>query len=271
MSAVNGQVRQQSRYRFASLGSGSRGNATLVQSSDTALLIDCGFPAREMIQRCEQLDFDPAALDAILVTHEHGDHMRGVGPVARRLGLPVWMTHGTGRANGFGKLAQLRLFSSHDPAFTIGDIEVRPVAVPHDAHDPTQFVLTHAGLSLGLLTDLGCLTPHIIQAYAGVDALLLECNHDLKMLAGGPYPPRLQARVGGNYGHLNNLQAAELLRRIDLHRLRHLVAGHLSEKNNNPGLAMDCLLEVDDSVQHCLSLLRQDQVSDWFYISQPAG
>jgi len=254
-------------FRFASLGSGSRGNATVVQAGATSVLVDCGFAAREFVARCERLDFDPGALTAILVTHEHGDHMRGVGAVARRFGIPVWMTHGTWRAADFGQITDLRLFASHGGDLQIGGLSVTPVPVPHDAREPTQFVFAHDGSRLGVLTDLGSITPRVVEAYDGVDALLLECNHDLQMLAGGPYPPSLQARVGGHYGHLNNAQAADFLRRIDHRRLRHLVAAHLSEKNNSPVLARQALETVSDDLCGCLSLLIQDEISDWFAIA----
>lgn len=251
--------------RFASLGSGSRGNATLIQSTGTTVLVDCGYPARELARRCEWLGVDPVGIDAILVTHEHGDHIRGVGAVARKYRLPVWMTHGTRRAHDCGELPECRLFGSHDGPFRIGDLVVTPVPVPHDAREPCQYTFASDGLSLGLVTDLGSLTPALISALDGVDALLLECNHDPEMLANGPYPPSLQARVGGRYGHLSNQQAAELLRRIDHQRLQHLVAAHLSEKNNTPDLARQAMLSVADFGGR-LSLLAQDEASGWFQL-----
>ena len=251
-------------FRFASLGSGSRGNATLVQSADATVLIDCGYAVKEVVRRAAELGVDLADIDAVLVTHEHGDHMRGVGALARRFGVPVWMSHGTWHAADFGRVEQLQLFNSHNGPLQIGDMEVTPVPVPHDAREPTQFVLRHAGLSLGLLTDLGSHTPHLVECYAQLDALLLECNHDLQMLAEGPYPPSLQARVGGNYGHLNNTQAAQFLAAIDHSRLRHLVAAHLSEKNNAPQLAREALCGVGPHIENFLTVLRQEQASPWF-------
>ena len=254
-------------FRFASLGSGSRGNATIIEAGTTRVLVDCGFAAREFVSRCHRLDFDPTGLAAILVTHEHGDHMRGVGAVARRFGIPVWMTHGTWRAADFGAISSLNLFAGHAGGFRIGELAITPVPVPHDAREPTQYVFDHAGQRLGLLTDLGSITPRVVEAFDGVDALLLECNHDLEMLASGPYPPSLQARVGGLYGHLNNTQAADFLRRINHGRLRHLVAAHLSERNNSPELARQALEGVSADLGACLSLLIQDQASGWFAIS----
>jgi len=254
-------------FRFASLGSGSRGNATLVQSDTTTLLIDCGYPVRELVRRAGLLGVDPATIDAVLVTHEHGDHMRGVGALARRFGMPVWMSHGTWRAANYGKVERLQLFNSHEDPLVLGNLEVMPVAVPHDAREPTQFVLRHAGFALGLLTDLGSHTPHLARCYAELDGLLLECNHDPGMLAAGPYPPSLQARVGGNYGHLNNGQAADFLRSINHARLRHLVAAHLSEKNNRPELASAALCGAVPAIESRLTLLQQDVPSDWFELA----
>lgn len=255
------------RFRFASLGSGSRGNATVVEGGGSRILVDCGFPAREFAARCDPLGLDPTAFDAILVTHEHGDHARGVGVVSRRFGLPVYMSYGTWHATDFGRIDDLRLFASHAGAFAIGDVGVTPVPVPHDARDPTQFVFDHAGLRLGLLTDLGSITPRVRAAFDGLEALLLECNHDPRMLADGPYPPSLQARVGGHYGHLANEQAAEFLSCIDHGRLRHLVAAHLSEKNNRPVLARNALESVAGGIGERLTLLIQDRSSAWFVIA----
>jgi len=250
--------------RFASLGSGSRGNATLIESQGVLLLLDCGFPAREVEHRLHQLGVSADALDGILVTHEHQDHIRGVGPLARRHKLPVWLSHGTHRQNRCGELPDLRLFHSHQPAFSVGDITVQPFAVPHDAKEPVQFTFHSGGKKLGVLTDLGMATPHVLEMLEGCDALLLECNHDADMLANGPYPPALQRRVAGRYGHLSNRQAADILGQVDHARLRHLVAGHLSEKNNHPDLVYEMLLSAVPGVADRLSLTSQDRVSGWF-------
>ena len=252
--------------RFASLGSGSRGNATLVEAGQTRLLVDCGYPLRELERRLEALGLCAEALTAILVTHEHTDHVRGVGPLARRHGIPVWSSAGTARAASLGDVPTLRVFSSHAGAFAIGDVEVAPYAVPHDAREPCQFVFAAAGRRLGVLTDAGRVTPHILASLGGVQALLLECNHDTHMLAHGPYPPTLRARVGGPLGHLSNDQAAGLLARLDHSRLSHLVAGHLSEKNNCPELAAQALLAVSPELGPRLSILCQDSVSRWFVL-----
>lgn len=247
--------------RFASLGSGSRGNATLVEQGDTLVLIDCGFSLRETERRLLRLGRDPAQVSAVLVTHEHGDHISGVGLFARRYGTPVWLSAGTRAACDSG-LAETRVFNSH-AAFAIDALEVTPIPVPHDAREPTQFVFGNGAHRLGLLTDTGSLTPHIEQQLTACDALLLECNHDRIMLANGIYPPVLKARVGGDYGHLSNAQAATLLQRIDCSRLQHLVAAHLSDKNNTPQLAAAALAAALDCSPDWIGIARQDEGLDW--------
>jgi len=252
--------------RFASLGSGSRGNATLVEAGSTRLLVDCGYSRRELERRLALAGVDPESIDAILITHEHADHVKGVGAVARRYGLPVWCTRGTWRGFDMGEVARLHLFTPQVDGFRIGDLGVRPYPVPHDAREPVQYVFEADRRRLGVLTDTGSLTPHILERLDGVDALLLECNHDPGMLASGPYPPRLQARVGGALGHLSNGQAAHLLSRLEHAKLRHLVAAHLSEKNNHPDLAREAITSVCASLDDRLSILAQSEVTGWFTV-----
>lgn len=201
------------------------------------MLVDCGFSARETGDRLARIDVDPADITAILVTHEHDDHVGGVGVFARRHRIPVWMTAGTRRAAAhlLGELTSVQEFSSH-ATFSIADVCIDPIAVPHDASEPSQFVFSDGAVRLGLLTDVGRSTPHICRQLAGVHALLLEFNHDAALLESGPYPPSLKARVGGALGHLSNDQSAALLREIDTSRLTRLVAMHLSQQNNSPDI-----------------------------------
>ena len=252
--------------RFASLGSGSRGNALLVETGQHRVLVDCGFPAREIATRLGHLDVDPHSLHAILVTHEHGDHIRGVGAMARRYRLPVWMTAGTFRAGNTGELPQLQRLDCHAGWFTLGDLEVLPFPVPHDAREPCQFLFRHNGRCLGLLTDTGHITPHIRDTLSDCDGLVLEFNHDRGMLARGPYPPRLQARVGGRHGHLSNDQSVALLQELPTQRLSCLLASHLSEKNNSRERVEEEVSRELPSLQGRLDFASQHQVSEWFVL-----
>lgn len=252
--------------RFASLGSGSRGNCALIEADDNRILLDNGFPAREVEDRLGRLGIEPDSIQAIVVTHEHHDHIRGVGAYARRYNLPVWMTVGTHREGRCGELPELRLFNPHEGGFTIGAIAVEPFPVPHDAREPVQFVFSAQGRRLGILTDIGFYTPHIFETLKDCDALFLECNHDMDMLANGPYPPALQARVAGRLGHLSNAQAADFLRQFDPGRLQHILAAHLSEKNNRPELVREAMASVSEVIAGRLSIAAQDEVTELFEI-----
>lgn len=248
---------------LASLGSGSRGNATLVRSGDTLLLVDNGFTIKETERRLQRLGFDAAQLDAILVTHEHSDHIKGVGPLARKYQLPVFTTHGTAQYEGLATNTAITVINPHRP-FRINDIDIVPVAVPHDAREPCQFVFECRGVRIGLLTDLGSITPHVVDCYRHCDALMLECNHDIEMLARGPYPYSLKQRVGGLWGHLSNRQAAELLLQINIGQLQHLVLSHISEMNNTEVLARDAIGEVFNGAG--LQIATQDLGFEWLAI-----
>ncbi|WP_227367568.1 MBL fold metallo-hydrolase [Halomonas sp. M20] len=248
--------------RFASLGSGSKGNATLVSDGETHVLIDCGFGLRETEKRLARLGLHPRQLAAVLVTHEHGDHIRGVGALARRYDLPIYLTTGTWLSRRLGEVPHHRLLVPQ-VRFAIGGLEIDPVTVPHDAREPVQFCISARQRRLGVLTDLGHPTAHVIQAFSGCDALILECNHDPRMLAEGPYPPRLKHRVGGNWGHLANGQAHALLRQIGMDRLQHIVCSHISEQNNRPELAREALIPLLDGDESRLVIAAQDKGFEW--------
>ena len=228
--------------RFASIGSGSEGNGLVVEAGATRILIDCGFGVRDTAARLARIGVAPDTLSAILVTHEHSDHVGGVPAFAARHRIPVWLTFGTLSVVGerFAGMERVYGFDSHDD-FVIGDLEVRPFPVPHDAREPVQFVVTDGTFRLGVLTDLGVVTPCVEQSLTGCDALVLECNHDATMLAEGRYPPPLKARIAGRYGHLDNAASAALLASLDNARLKHLIAAHLSQQNNTPAKARGAL------------------------------
>lgn len=248
--------------RFAILGSGSKGNATVVCSGNARVLVDCGFSRRETearLQRCGLLASD---LDAILVTHEHADHVAGVARLARAHEIPVFATHGTIIAAGLQDLAGVHAISTHQ-RFDVGDLTVQAFPVPHDAREPVQYVLGRAGQRVGILSDVGMITPHIREMLDACDALLLECNHCPDMLAAGPYPPSLKRRVASRLGHLSNQQSAELLNSLDRSRLQHLAITHISEKNNCPDLATQMLADVLGQRPQWLAVADQDQGLAW--------
>lgn len=219
--------------RYASLGSGSRGNASVIEAGSTRVLLDCGFSVSETQRRLARLGLCGGDLQAILVTHEHADHLGGVARLSRRHRLPVWLTPGTLAASRDADYHRVELFHAHD-VFSVGDIELIPFPVPHDAREPAQFVFGDGDRRLCQLTDTGSVTPHIERMLSGIDALVLECNYEPALLRDGPYPPMLKARVGGDFGHLGNDQAQALLTRLDCTALRWLIGAHVSEKNNTP-------------------------------------
>jgi len=250
--------------RFASLGSGSGGNALLVEADGTRILLDCGFALSDLTARMARLGIEPSDLDAIVVTHEHEDHGGGVARLALRHDLPVYLTHGTLAALG----NERRTIRNTIPIDTcapvaIRAIEVRPYPVPHDAREPVQFVFTDGTAMLGVLTDAGRPTPHIVRALSGVNALVLECNYDIDMLLDGPYPPSLKSRVAGPMGHLANAAAAEIVQAMDCSRLQHVIAAHLSEKNNTPALARSALAGALNCEEEWICVATQQEGFGW--------
>ena len=249
--------------RYASLGSGSRGNATIVLQEDRGVLIDCGFNRKTILQRLQDANIDPRQLDGVFVTHEHGDHAKGVAALCEVLNIPFFASFGTARKMQWTDNPRWRCIHS-DQVVSVGGLAVLPVVVPHDAEEPLQFVLENsAEKRLGVLSDLGSLTPHIVSVYQRCHALQVEANHDPMLLQNGPYPPSLRARVAGNFGHLSNQQCAELISRVRWDGLQYVTAGHISEKNNDRALVSQTLSQALECAPHEVSLLQQDQVSAW--------
>lgn len=250
--------------RFASLGSGSKGNATLVEAGDACLLLDCGFSARELERRLSMLQLDGARLSGILVTHEHSDHIKGVWTLSRRHQLPVYMTGGTAKASAAPADIDLHLITPQQ-RFQVQGVDVLPVAVPHDAREPVQFVFNCAGLKLGVLTDLGHISSHVRECYQGCDGLFVEANHDREMLADGPYPYSLKQRVAGDWGHLNNEQTAGLLNAVEPRTLQALVVGHISQQNNALSAVQEAMASVASVVPEII-YASQDDCVDWLVL-----
>ncbi|MDD5175561.1 MAG: MBL fold metallo-hydrolase [Sterolibacterium sp.] len=248
--------------RFASLGSGSRGNAMVIEARGTRVLLDCGFGPRELTVRLGRLGLALDDFAAILVTHEHSDHSAGVLKCARRCSLEIFLTHGTLLATGWDQSRVLHLIDSHRP-FTVGELEINPFPVPHDAREPVQYVFSDGIHRLGVLTDTGCATPHIINMLSGCDALVLECNHDVEMLDNSAYHWALKQRIRGRLGHLDNHASAKLLAALDHSRLQHVVAAHLSEQNNTPHLARDALAEVLGCSTEWIGVASQEYGFPW--------
>ena len=250
--------------RFASLGSGSKGNCLIVEEKNTRLLLDCGFSTKEIIARLFRLGIQSNMLDGIIITHEHADHISGVERFARKFDLPVWLTYGTLRAakETFSTLSKINIIDSHQ-AFSVSDIDIQPYPVPHDAQEPVQFIFSNGSVKLGVLTDTGCSTTHIETILNRCHGLVLECNHDATLLANSKYPKSLKQRVGGRLGHLENASSAMLLSKLDCSLLQHLIAAHLSEANNTPQLAQSALSGAINCSPDWVGVADQSNGFDW--------
>ncbi len=249
--------------RFASIGSGSKGNGNLVSQGNTTLMVDCGFSISETEKRLRHIRMNANDLTAIIVTHEHNDHIGGVHALAKKYQLPIYATAGTA-SHLSADVAELVVeFSSHCTAFTIDDIEVQPFPVPHDAREPSHFVFNNGSHRLGLLTDTGKSTPIIERMLSSCDALLLEANYDEDMLENGNYPEWLKRRVGGGLGHLSNVQSAALLKKIDTSRLQHILAMHLSANNNSPDKVLPLFAAALNCDQNWIGIAGQKHGFGW--------
>ena len=243
---------------IASLGSGSRGNGTLVAIGKAVFLVDCGFNLKQTEQRLARLQLSPGDLTAILVSHEHRDHIAGVTALAHRYQIPVYASFGTLK-NGPQEFT-CQAFDGDMP-FELAGVTVNPVVVPHDAREPTQFVFEQDGKRVGVLSDLGFVTKHVVDQFANCDYLLLEANHDRDMLQRGSYPPALKRRVGGDLGHLSNTQAFELLHRI-AHSNLHVVIGHISDQNNDLGVVSALFAQLEPRLAS-LHIATQREGQEW--------
>lgn len=250
--------------RFASIGSGSRGNSLVVEVGVSRVLVDCGFSTRVTCERLGRLGLAAEDFAAVILTHEHSDHVAGAFRFAARFGIPVYLTHGTlaAMAQVAERVPRLHRIDTAT-AFGIGSIDVQPFPVPHDAREPVQFSFTDGRHRLGLLTDAGSITSHIVDRLQQCDALVLECNHDADLLASSSYPAALKRRILGALGHLANEQAAAFLTRVETQRLQHIVAAHLSERNNRPDLARGALAEALNCAPEWITAASQSSGFGW--------
>lgn len=231
--------------RFKSLGSGSAGNATVVEGCNgvhtTRLLIDCGLGQRVLDTRLAQAGLAASEIDAIFITHEHSDHLGCARQLALKYRIPVWMSHGTHLGSGEADFDGLLRLAEDEVPIELADICVTPFTVPHDAREPLQLRCSDGVRNLGVLTDLGHSTEHVLSQLALCHALLLECNHDADMLRQSTYPAFLKRRISGHLGHLSNEDSAQIAKALDHSGLDCIVAAHLSKQNNRPELAQAAL------------------------------
>lgn len=225
------------------LGSGSSGNAILIECDGSRMLIDCGFGTRILAARLKSIGVDPTSIDCCLVTHEHYDHVKGAGAAAKRWGWPVYATAGTARARAFLKTATKVHTFRPGATLDFQRMTVTTTAIPHDANEPVGFVITSksTGARAGLFYDLGHVSRAIADACRSLDILVLESNHDDDMLRNGSYPPWLKARIASRVGHLSNREAGAFVRSTVTRDVSHVVLAHLSEENNAPKVALACM------------------------------
>ncbi len=252
--------------RFASLASGSGGNCLVAEAAGTAVMIDCGLALTDTERRLERAGLQPSQVSAILVTHEHGDHADGAFAFAAAHGVEVCLTRGTLAAlRAEGKAVdgvKVRLINGRE-RFAVDAIEAHPFTVPHDAREPVQFVLSDGAARLGVITDIGTSTAHVVQMLSGLDALVLECNYDRDLLWSGAYPKWLKERIAGPFGHLDNRDSERLLAALDRSRLKHVIGAHLSQQNNRPELARAALARAMGCEESWIGLATQDLGFAW--------
>ncbi len=233
--------------QFMSIASGSSGNCLYAGSDDTHILLDAGISKKRIEEGLKSSGIEPKDIQGILVTHEHMDHIQGIGVWSRKYHVPIYGTRGTLKAmlttKSLGKVDE-ELFREirPDEAFSIGDLEIHPFSMPHDASDPVSYRVTDGQMHIGTVTDLGYVTNKVEASLKNCDLLYVEANHDIRMLELGPYPYQLKRRILGNYGHLCNEVSGRLIGHLLNERLQHILLGHLSKENNYPDLALQAVL-----------------------------
>ncbi len=255
---------------FTLLGSGSSGNVTLVSNGDTHILVDVGLSGRETVKRLADCGMRPERISAIVLSHEHGDHCRGVTPFVKHLDIPVFLTDGTYAASGLTLDERKRQRIETGRAFDINGVVFTPFAVPHDAADPIAMTIEKEGVKIAIVLDLGYVSNLVVERLKGCDAIVIESNHDVNMLKVGPYPWALKQRVMSRRGHLSNDLVAEYLANGFDGKARHVVLAHLSENNNLPELALLTAQRAIEersrfgAVQTRLELALRDRISTTF-------
>ncbi len=247
---------------FCNLGSGSKGNCTYIQNNGKALLIDQGFSLKNLTSRMDEVNLSPANVSAIILTHEHSDHIKGAGIFARRHKIPIYMTKKTFQAIDPKKLTKVKVefFTSGD-TLSLQNIKIKTFHLPHDAADPIGIVASSGGRRLGIVTDLGAVTQSVLHYISDLDLLFLEANHDMFMLLNGPYPLQVIQRIKSRVGHLSNEQSLDLFNRISHNgRLKYLVLGHLSEINNDAQIVRELFenTKTENTISYKIEIASQN-------------
>ena len=252
-------INDRKKLSVCMLASGSKGNAIYISDGATSLLVDAGLSGVEIERRLQAHELDPHGIDAMIVSHEHADHIRGVGILSRRFGLPVYLSEKTSREASLtiGKVKDLRSFSCGQP-FSVNTLDIHPFSTTHDAEDPAGFSIACNGRKIGIATDLGIATSMVKQHLKGCDLLILEANHDPEMLMNGPYPWPLKQRIKGRTGHLSNQASGALLSELKHNKLQHVILAHLSETNNTPAKALQEVGPVLDDCRARIHVAAQD-------------
>ncbi len=262
------RLRQCADYNLAVcvLASGSKGNAIYISDGFTAILIDAGLSATEIKRRLKSRGLNPRDLNAILLTHEHSDHIQAVGVLSRQLKLPIYLNRSIKKkVSSANSLHEIRTFNSGS-TFQINNLAVHPFAVSHDAADPVGFTIGQNGSRIGVATDLGIVTPHVRENLKHCHLLILEANHDPDMLINGPYPWYLKRRIQSRNGHLSNGQSKRLLMELQHQGLEHVILAHLSQTNNAP---QKVLAEVSEALTRCkprLTVASQHRCGEVIYL-----
>ncbi|MGD8961578.1 MAG: MBL fold metallo-hydrolase [Desulfobacterales bacterium] len=262
------RVRQCTDYNLAVcvLASGSRGNAIFISDGRSGLLLDAGLSASEIKRRLKSRGLSPKDLDAILLSHEHSDHIQSVGVLSRQLKLPIYLSRKIKKKAPLGNsVHELRTFECGRP-FQINAMNVHPFSVSHDAADPVGFIIGQNGRRIGVATDLGFVTPQLTAHLQDCHLLILEANHDPEMLMNGPYPWPLKKRIQGHRGHLSNQQSRHLLQKLQHRHLQHVILAHLSETNNNPQKALAEVISAFSRHKPRLTVASQHHSSEIIYL-----
>ena len=252
--------------QFCSLGSGSQGNSFLVRHDNSCILIDCGFGLAETEKRLERHQVNPNDINAILLTHEHEDHVKGAFSLSNKYELPIYLTHGTYRMCEKRNKSSFNIdfkFIVNKKIFNINNLSITPITVPHDAREPVQFKFVTKESNFAIITDLGFGSEYLLRSISNLNSIVIECNHEDTMLNESDYPESLKNRIGSKYGHLNNKEAARILQSIKKNNLNFIGAAHLSEKNNDPNLVKRDLSSAVSKDESFIKIIDQDDGLNW--------